>query len=277
MVVRAGERAAQRDLHQSKPMPNLTTATINRLAQALILTTIAGVVMGLLGPFGSYLNDGLLARIVYWVGTSWVGLILFGGALVIINSRTAQGSVARTWSLIVMVPIVSIIQTVLTRASAIAIWPVVEHVGPGWLIWYGQVLLVASIIVAAWTLIPSAPAASDAAPTPLPAVLPRPQAATAPDFSGDVIALQMEDHYVRIHRGSSSELILMPMTQAIAAMGDVDGIRTHRSWWIARHAVVRAVGPPRAMRIDLNNGVSAPVSRAAVAQLRAAGWLDGTP
>jgi DNA-binding LytR/AlgR family response regulator len=91
-------------------------------------------------------------------------------------------------------------------------------------------------------------------------------------LADDVLALQMEDHYVRVHRPGGSELILMPLTRAIAAV-TADGLRTHRSWRVARHAVVGVDGDARAMRLRLANGLVDPVARSAVTHLRAAGWL----
>jgi DNA-binding LytR/AlgR family response regulator len=83
----------------------------------------------------------------------------------------------------------------------------------------------------------------------------------------------MEDHYVRIHTPTGSRLELMSMSQAIAALGGVEGRRVHRSWWVARAAVEAAEPDGRNWRLKLRGGLRAPVSRANVAPLRAAGWL----
>jgi DNA-binding LytR/AlgR family response regulator len=88
----------------------------------------------------------------------------------------------------------------------------------------------------------------------------------------DLLALQMEDHYVRVHTPHGSELILMPLGSAIAGV-TTEGLRTHRSWWVARHAVTAVEGTSRAMRLHLSNGVVAPVSRSAVVHLKSAGWI----
>lgn len=92
-------------------------------------------------------------------------------------------------------------------------------------------------------------------------------------FSGDVLALQMEDHYIRVHRPEGSQLVLMPLGQGIAALGGLEGLRTHRSWWVARAAVADVQGTPRAMKLKLHNGLEAPVARSAVTSLRQAGWI----
>ena len=70
-----------------------------------------------------------------------------------------------------------------------------------------------------------------------------------------------------------STLVHMKLTRAIEHLDTLEGLRTHRSWWIARHAVMHVEGTPRSMRLCLRNGLSAPVARSAVTVLRQAGWL----
>jgi DNA-binding LytR/AlgR family response regulator len=89
-----------------------------------------------------------------------------------------------------------------------------------------------------------------------------------------VLCLQMEDHYVRVHTSTSSRLVLMTLSQAMAIVEKADGLQVHRSWWIARKAVVRTVAHGRNLRLELVNGAMAPVSRSAVAAVRAAGWIS---
>jgi DNA-binding LytR/AlgR family response regulator len=85
----------------------------------------------------------------------------------------------------------------------------------------------------------------------------------------------MEDHYVRVHTAAGSRLVLATLAQAIAALAGADGLQVHRSWWVARKAVVRAIADGRNLRLQLVNGATAPVSRSAVAAVRAKGWMGG--
>jgi hypothetical protein len=92
-------------------------------------------------------------------------------------------------------------------------------------------------------------------------------------LGGEVLALQGEDHYVRVHTALGSELLLMRMGDAIAELGGLPGERVHRSWWVAREAVkgVRPTG--RRLALTLSNGLEVPVTREASTRLRQAGWL----
>jgi len=88
-----------------------------------------------------------------------------------------------------------------------------------------------------------------------------------------ILALQAEDHYLRVHLEDGSALILMPFTEAVEALDQVEGARTHRSWWVAREAVARVErGGGRAI-LHLANGLAVPVSRSYSAALRRAGWF----
>ncbi len=83
----------------------------------------------------------------------------------------------------------------------------------------------------------------------------------------------MEDHYVRAHTARGSDLILIPLKEAMAELEGVDGLQVHRSWWVAREAVAEPLTSGRNLTLRLTNGLEAPVSRASIARLKAAGWL----
>lgn len=87
-----------------------------------------------------------------------------------------------------------------------------------------------------------------------------------------LIAVQAEDHYLRVHTDRGSDLMLMRLSDALAELDGLEGARTHRSWWVARDAV-RDIsrGDGRAL-LTLDGGVTAPVSRRYAPGLRKAGW-----
>jgi len=91
-----------------------------------------------------------------------------------------------------------------------------------------------------------------------------------------VLCLQMEDHYVRVHRASGSSLELMPLHEAVRRFGAADGLQVHRSWWVAAAAVTQAERDMRNWRLRLTNGTTVPVARNRIAAIRARGWLDSS-
>lgn len=87
-----------------------------------------------------------------------------------------------------------------------------------------------------------------------------------------ILALQGEDHYVRVHTSAGEHLVWMRLTDAMSLLDGLDGRQTHRSWWVARGAVLAVKrGNGRAV-LTLSTGRTAPVSRRFAASLRADGW-----
>lgn len=238
------------------------------------VATALGVLLGLIGPFGSYMNGPATVRIVYWTASLWAGWLLFGLALPLI----ARWALRRRLSPWLWAPLavagLAAPMTLISRELARLVWGRTFEVGL--LEWYGQSLIVGAVATGAilWLLVrrpirdqevrrESGPAPASTDPRDrLPARLGR-----------EVLCLQMEDHYVRLHTPLGSELVLMSLSQAVAGLADLDGRQTHRSWWVGTAAVVGVVEDGRNLVLKLKGGLTAPVSRARVAPLRAEGWL----
>lgn len=95
-----------------------------------------------------------------------------------------------------------------------------------------------------------------------------------PMRSSKVIALQAEDHYLRVHlEGGQSTLILMRLSDAIAELPAGTGAQTHRSWWVAKDAVRGVTKSEGRATLTLQSPIEAPVSRSFYKGLNDAGWL----
>ncbi len=225
-----------------------------------------GLVLGLMGPFGSFFNANPPLRIAYWVGTMSSGMVFFG-----IVTRLAAAGARRVgapdWATIPPVVLIgSAVQGMPFRGLAISLWPQIDHAVPP-LAWYGQCLAITTPIVLAYYFIRVR--ARGTAPAPLVPVEAPPPAADP----GAVLYLRMEDHYVRIRTEHGSRLEMGPLARVTAGLSGVEGLQTHRSWWVARRAITGVERDGRNLRLRLIDGETAPVSRASVAKLRAAGWL----
>ena len=88
----------------------------------------------------------------------------------------------------------------------------------------------------------------------------------------ELYAVSAEDHYLRLHTSRGSDLILMRLSDAVAELEGIEGARTHRSWWVAKDAVVDAASGDGRAVLKLKNGVEAPVSRTYARALRLARW-----
>jgi hypothetical protein len=236
------------------------------------VTILAGALLAALGPFGTYLNGGFIQRAGYWIAATLLGLVLYGIALKIVATLTPSGRLMWWLSLIGAALLVSVPEAMATRAGAFWLWPELARLRLPMLQWFAQTAMIGllAMLVAAFVLRRFAPPrrAKPVASGPFPI--------DTVSLAGDVLALQMEDHYVRAHRPNGSDLIHMPLGRAIGRV-EVEGLQTHRSWWVARHAVVSVEGSSRSMRLHLSNGLVAPVARSAVIHLKAAGWFSLQP
>jgi DNA-binding LytR/AlgR family response regulator len=90
-----------------------------------------------------------------------------------------------------------------------------------------------------------------------------------PDFAmriplhlgGELIAIECEDHYLRVHTKLGSDLILCRLADALNELGEADGRRVHRSWWVADDAVVGVDKEGGRSFLRLTNGLRVPVSK----------------
>jgi hypothetical protein len=88
-----------------------------------------------------------------------------------------------------------------------------------------------------------------------------------------ILALNAEDHYVRVIAEARSALLLMTLAEAAALMPEGSGAQVHRSWWVAKGAVIGQQRTRRDVHLTLPGGVAAPVSRSRIADLKTLGWL----
>ncbi len=261
--------AVGRGVIQSAPSASDTRRAIPPVARWIALTVVAGTLLAILGPFGSYMNGGAMRLLAYWVGAMLLGLVLYGSAYRLADMWTPSGS-SRWWVTIVVAALAaSVPEALATRAAAFRLWPELARVDLPLTLWFAQTATIGLIAMLGVGFLLRRPVSipiDTSAPPPV--IEP-----VATPLGGDVLALQMEDHYVRVHRPTGTELILMPLGRAIEAM-QVQGLRTHRSWWVASHAVERVDGNARSMRLILSNGAIAPVARSAVIHLKANGWFS---
>lgn len=243
------------------------SGAVRQWAIQLAAAAAAGVFLGVVGPFGSFFNGPIEQRIAYWVvslmlGTTLFGLTVRGAVLVGRRFGFPDWFAASVAILAAAAPLAAAVSAVVPR-----LWPEVTWLKFG--DFYGQVLVITAPLVGGYLLLQRLIAGrAGPAPPPDATAEPLPQA-----LGPEVLCLQMEDHYVRIHTARGSKLVLGTLASAIAALKGVEGLQTHRSWWVARSAVTGAATEGRNLRLILSNGLKAPVSRTHVTRLKGAGWL----
>lgn len=244
-----------------------------RLALDLAIIAGIGLVAGLIGPFGTFAAP-LGWRIGYWMLFALAGFALFRPMAPLADGLAGRTRLPR----LALVPLVLLLPSIPMTGLVLLL---IEgyHVGdalaaPRLLQLFAQVWLLGTLVFGLFMLIHRDPRAAPAGPTDMPADAP---ATTGPALAdrlapgfGPILALRAEDHYVRVIGETGSALLLMRLADAIGEMGAVEGSRVHRSWWVARAAVLRLEPSGRRAVLHLANGETAPVSRDNLAAVRAA-------
>lgn len=258
-----------------------------RLTIELLVMVALGLLIGLLGPFGTF-EAPPAARMVSWVIWLLAGYIFFRPTGIVANWLCEATGLPRFAGTLLALVVASVPVTLVITMMAMHKSFADALRWPGFWTMYLYIWAVSAVVATAMTAIfrrggvtPSAPAPapptgpeaeSEPERAPPPAEPAAPTLSLPPGF-GPVRALKGEDHYVRVIGEGREELILMRMRDAIERLGAVDGLRVHRSWWVAKDAIASVRRDGRTAVITLTTGHEAPVARDMMPQLRAAGWL----
>ncbi|WP_180957711.1 LytTR family DNA-binding domain-containing protein [Neptunicoccus cionae] len=231
----------------------------------------ASIVLGLSGPFGTFESLTSLPRFAYW---AMVVLCTYTGAIFVIS--TAKQYLPQHWPVYLLNgaagalagPVVTLIVTLINFATfpdaagglnSLSSLPVL-------MLYCSLITIAVAVLVGQADGNPSEPSeeAKPAQPPPLLARLPY-------DLRGSLVSLQAQDHYVQVTTTKGSTMVLMRIADAIAETGSVDGLKTHRSYWVAIAQVSSAEQIGERGRLILQNGSAVPVSRKYMPALKEAG------
>ncbi|MDQ2105037.1 LytTR family DNA-binding domain-containing protein [Azospirillum isscasi] len=250
----------------------------------------ASLVLALLGPFGTFADLTLAQRLAYWGGLIGLGSLTFElltlAATRLLRQRAAGWRAMLGGVLLAVAVLMTLTVALLERT--LRGMDLLHPLGLAELFVY--VVLVTLLTSAAPIWLELRDRGLLTAPAPLPSPPPPPPPDDAAATSGDprepaflarlparlgrdLLALEMEDHYVRVHTAEGSDLILMRLRDAIAELAGLDGMQVHRSHWVAAAAVAGVERKPDGkLVLTLRNGLRVPVSRSHTAAVRAAGW-----
>jgi hypothetical protein len=230
---------------------------------------VGGVFLAFTGAFGSD-EAPWLQRFIYWVVVMIVGGG-FGAAVSTFVGRRGwfERSDWRQGTLIVALIALPLTGFVFVFSRLMF----GGRFAAGELPWFfAPVLVISAIMTALNYLISRSPPETHAAPSDAPPV--RFLERLPPKLrGGELYAVEAEDHYLRLHTSRGSDLILLRLADAVAELEGIEGAQTHRSWWVARSAVVSAARADGRATLTLKDGAQAPVSRTYAKALREAGWF----
>ncbi|MFN3144413.1 MAG: LytTR family DNA-binding domain-containing protein [Paracoccaceae bacterium] len=89
----------------------------------------------------------------------------------------------------------------------------------------------------------------------------------------EILAVSADDHYIDVRALDGTERVLLRFSDALNEMEGLEGVRVHRSHWVARGAVKGARRDNGRVFLDLVDGSTIPVSRKYREEVARAGWL----
>lgn len=235
----------------------------------LIVSILLGAIFSFLGAYGTT-NLPYFKRFVFWTSTMVVGCFSTGLAfpwvvdrLMPLQHRFVQ---LFTITIIISVP-VTLVLAGYDRNYAMD-WSL-----ENWLLQYVYVFVISFILVFGGYFILKAQGLID----PVGQVQTANESEQAADdvataikllqrlpdsYQGaELYAVSSEDHYLRVYTDMGEELILMRLSDALKELEQVPGMQTHRSWWVARNAVVGQERQNGKKILLLKSGAQVPVSR----------------
>ena len=247
-----------------------------RLALHILGAVAIAVIVATIGPFGTFTRFAPADRYLYWmiiIPLNWAQIVL----AVVAVSRLAF---SERWPTLAVVAAGCLVASVPASFEVLWLESWLGQKESGGLtvfkVWPYVVLLTLVIALPIFKFSPGVirllgrwpgarPGAGEAAPNFLKRV---PQ-----QIKGTLLCVAAEDHYLRVHTTAGSALILYRMADALSELGGTDGLRVHRSFWVAADAVAGVERSGRRVSLKLTNGLVVPVSRTFLARVREAGWL----
>jgi hypothetical protein len=246
-------------------------------SRPFLATMAMGLLLGFLGPFGSNPAYPTATRYAFWLGLTAAGAV----AAVAVNAALPP---VRLRAGALRIPVLALVSAL--PMTFVAAWTM-AFVQPGRSFTpqqlpalFAAVAAIQLLIVYATTttaptadgasapdLAPTGPdQAAEAVPAAFPAVL---LSKLPPTLGSDIIALETEDHYLRVHTAAGSALVLMRMADATALLDPQLGAQVHRRWWVAQSAVAGMRTDGQKLFLRLTDDSIVPVGRTFSAAARA--------
>jgi LytTr DNA-binding domain len=241
------------------------------------VAAVAALVLAVTGALGTD-EAGFGTRLIFWL------IVMLAGAMIGMGVTTvmkAWGGLAQhRWAEALLTALMlALPQTLVVIATRSLLFDLQMPSSGGTVLMFGFVLFITVIMVALDYALYRPVQANGASNDP---IQPTPTADPAERFrerlppgmrANRLLALEAEDHYLRVHTAGGSTLILLRLADAVAELEGLEGAQTHRSWWVARAAVVGAERGVGRAALELENGQKVPVSRSYYKAIAAAGWL----
>lgn len=203
----------------------------------------------------------------YWMFTLVVGCLV-GYAVIIVSTRISMHYFLNygAATLASTAAVTSVIATLQIFVGHPVPWPFMPYL-------FGQVLVISILIFALGLLSERATRKSGSEVTGRDPVKHFLEHLPMKYRDAELYAISSEGHYLRVHTSKGEEMILMRLSDAVHDLKNADGLRTHRSWWVAGSAISDVKKDKGRMALTLKSGVLVPVSRTYQSATKAANWF----
>lgn len=242
--------------------------------KTLLISSFLGLILGLLGPFGSYAMP-LLQRLLYWVVLFNLGYFIYYITHQItrwlFNNKQTDKPLNQaiqfiTPTLLASVPLSYLVAfaTQFLIQTEVGLTPFALEVLP-------QVLVLGLSIDFLMGLIYRDTAEIKQSNVEKPGQefinrLPK-------ELGDELICLVMEDHYMVVSTEKGEHMLLMRMKDALIELKNYPGMQVHRSSWIAVDKVKRVKKISRKTLLIMDNGIEISVSKKHLSATKEAGLL----
>ena len=248
-----------------------------RRLRPLLAAIPVGLLLGFAGPFGSYPAFPTATRYAFWLGLTAGGVVaaVAADALLPVTRLRAGAIRIGAVALVSALPMTFVVAWTMSLVQPGRIYTPQQLLALFWGVAAVQLLIVYATTTTAPTVddveapgrAPVLPVSgSEAIPAAFPSALLN---RLPPGIGRDIIALETEDHYLRVHAVGGSALILMRMADAVALLDPQLGAQVHRRWWVAQGAVAGVRKEGQKLSLCLIDKTLVPVGRTFSAAARA--------
>lgn len=238
----------------------------------LVLLVAIGIFLALIAPYTTG-KLPILPRLIYWIVC-----VVGGGAIGLKGERLIGSRMPPGWRRLVvaaatMTPPVALL--VLATGAAMGIQRI-NILSAANMLW--QVFVISLPVLAVRSLVWREPVTIVETRTIVKTPVPMEEVAFRQRLSSRrrtarLIAIEANDHYVRVHTDDGTELVTLRFADALIELAGAEGLQIHRSWWVANDAIETVRWRRGAGEARLVGNLHAPVSRNHAPTLKAAGWF----
>lgn len=244
----------------------------NSWVRIIIISILVGGLLAISGAFFTY-RLGIIVRLLYWISTIFLGNVIAVGISFSLDRLRFLEEKPLLYHLLHLAFVSLLITIMVVGVNAIFLDYSFGH--DALLTMFPTVLVISVFMTIIHLVISQIPMQSHASKieTPPKSMVLLFERLPFKFKTSKILAINAEDHYLRIHTNIGDTLVLMRLYDAIKELEGIEGSQTHRSWWVAKDAVEDVIKTQGRTNFRLANGVIAPVSRSYINALKAQNWL----